>query len=171
MSTPTPKVLLLCRKRGGGAEAMPAWVLLLVGSTMLGRPWKEAKLNAARCLCRQHQCMDRFSWHNPVMCYHRQTPDWTWVWPVPFVMRIPTILWCRVPSLPCWWLGVHSRPNYCTTLPTTQEWKGGLKWSDAEDIQVRGAASSSLIPHFSLYWTDLNNCLENESNSETHLLV
>ena len=36
-------------------------------------------------------------------------------------MRIPTTLWCRVPSLPRWWLGVHIRPMYCTPLPATWE--------------------------------------------------
>ena len=78
--------------------------------------------------------------------------------PVPFVMRIPIILWCRVPSLPRWWLGVHIRPMYCTLLPGTKEWKwAGLNWPDAQAIQVRGTASSPLIPHFSFvlwYFTD-----------------
>ena len=77
---------------------------------------------------------------------------------VSFVMRIPTVLWCRVPSLPRWWLGVHIRLMYCTLLPATQEWKwAGLKRPDAQDIQVRGVASSPLIPHFSFllrYLTD-----------------
>ena len=56
--------------------------------------------------------------------------------PVPFVMRIPTILWCRVPSLPRWWLGVHIRPMYCTPLPATQEWKWtGLKWISKWEVR------------------------------------
>ena len=56
--------------------------------------------------------------------------------PVPFVVRIPTILWCRVPSLPCWWLGVHIRPMYCTPLPATQEWKWtGLKWISKWEVR------------------------------------
>ena len=52
--------------------------------------------------------------------------------PVLFVIRVPTTLWCRVPSLPRWWLGVHIRLMYCTPLPATQEWKwAGLKRSHA----------------------------------------
>ena len=50
--------------------------------------------------------------------------------PVLFVIRVPTTLWCRVPSLPRWCLGVHIRLMYCTPLPASQEWKwAGLKWS------------------------------------------
>ena len=55
--------------------------------------------------------------------------------PVLFVIRVPTTLWCRVPSLPRCWLGVHIRLMYCTRtpLPATQEWKwAGLKWSHAK---------------------------------------
>ena len=39
---------------------------------------------------------------------------------------------------------------YCIPLPATQEWKwASLEWPDAQDIQVKGATSSPLIPHFS----------------------
>ena len=45
---------------------------------------------------------------------------------------------------------------YYTPLPATQEWKwAGLKWPDAQDIQVRGVASSPLNPHFSFVWSYL----------------
>ena len=143
-----PKVLLLCCSWGACVPRRPQRLCqlefwFLVGLTMLEGSGGEARLNATHRGCWQHQCLDGLSrWPCCVMPQSKSRLDIPWpndaecigLCPVLFVIWVPTTLWCRVPSLPRCWLGVHIRLMYCTRtpLPATQEWKwAGLKWSHA----------------------------------------